>query len=158
MVGMICGLFLVLLMLLVQLVTLYFTGVLLPLGLVWIIDRNKRGFERPLVPQSLADIAAGRAAESAPEAVTAKTHRGSIVDRRSRRSRWKKRTEAGTHLHSPYEASAWEHLQQDLVEAQSLSGSAGRHAAGEAARAAAAMRSNPDGADGLGWLQRDRGL
>ncbi|TFB86884.1 hypothetical protein E3O44_06875 [Cryobacterium algoricola] len=40
----ILGLFLVLLMLLVQLVTLYFTGVLFPLGLVWIIDKNKRGF------------------------------------------------------------------------------------------------------------------
>jgi len=44
MICMILALFLVLLMLSVQLVTLYFTGVLLPLGLVWIIDKNKRSF------------------------------------------------------------------------------------------------------------------
>jgi type IV secretion system protein TrbL len=43
------GLFLVLVMLIVQLVTLYFTGVLLPLGLVWIIDPSKRSFSVRLV-------------------------------------------------------------------------------------------------------------
>ena len=43
------GLFLVIVMLIVQLVTLYFTGVLLPLGLVWIIDPTKRGFSLRLV-------------------------------------------------------------------------------------------------------------
>lgn len=41
---MIIGLFMVMLILLVQLVTLYFAGVLFPLGLVWIIDPNKRQF------------------------------------------------------------------------------------------------------------------
>jgi type IV secretion system protein TrbL len=41
---MIVGLFMVMLILLVQLVTLYFAGVLFPLGLVWIIDPNKRQF------------------------------------------------------------------------------------------------------------------
>ncbi len=41
---MIVGLFLVMLILLVQLVTLYFAGVLFPLGLVWIIDPTKRRF------------------------------------------------------------------------------------------------------------------
>ena len=41
---MIVGLFLVMLILLVQLVTLYFAGVLFPLGLVWIIDPTKRQF------------------------------------------------------------------------------------------------------------------
>ncbi|MEA9986080.1 hypothetical protein [Subtercola sp. RTI3] len=43
------GMFLVLLMLIVQLVTLYFTGVLMPLGLVWIIDKTKRSFGLKLV-------------------------------------------------------------------------------------------------------------
>ena len=43
------GLFLVIVVLIVQLVTLYFTGVLLPLGLVWIIDPTKRGFSLRLV-------------------------------------------------------------------------------------------------------------
>jgi type IV secretion system protein TrbL len=41
---MVIGLFLVMLVLLVQLVTLYFAGVLFPLGLVWIIDPTKRKF------------------------------------------------------------------------------------------------------------------
>lgn len=41
---MIVGLFMVMLILLVQLVTLYFAGVLFPLGLVWIIDPTKRRF------------------------------------------------------------------------------------------------------------------
>ena len=41
---MIIGLFMVMLILLVQLVTLYFAGVLFPLGLVWIIDPNRRQF------------------------------------------------------------------------------------------------------------------
>lgn len=41
---MVVGLFLVMLVLLVQLVTLYFAGVLFPLGLVWIIDPTKRKF------------------------------------------------------------------------------------------------------------------
>jgi len=46
---MLIGLFLVLVMLVVQLVTLYFTGVLIPLGLVWIIDPGKRSFSLRLV-------------------------------------------------------------------------------------------------------------
>jgi type IV secretion system protein TrbL len=46
---MLIGLFLVLVMLVVQLVTLYFTGVLIPLGLVWIIDPGKRSFGLRLV-------------------------------------------------------------------------------------------------------------
>jgi len=44
MLGMLIGLFLVLLMLVMQFVTLYFTGVLIPLGLVWIIDPTRRSF------------------------------------------------------------------------------------------------------------------
>ena len=44
MLGMLIGLFLVLLMLVAQFVTLYFTGVLIPLGLVWIIDPTRRSF------------------------------------------------------------------------------------------------------------------
>jgi hypothetical protein len=44
MLAMVLGLLLVLGMLIVQLVTLYFTGILVPLGLVWIIDRDRRAF------------------------------------------------------------------------------------------------------------------
>lgn len=55
---MLLGLFLVLLMLIVQLVTLYFTGVLLPLGLVWIIDPTKRSFGTKLVSVWIGILAA----------------------------------------------------------------------------------------------------
>ena len=46
---MLCGLFFVLLVLIVQLVTLYFAGVLIPLGLLWIIDPRRRQFGMRLV-------------------------------------------------------------------------------------------------------------
>ena len=55
---MLIGLFLVLLMLIVQLVTLYFTGVLLPLGLVWIIDPTKRSFGMKLASLWVGILAA----------------------------------------------------------------------------------------------------
>jgi type IV secretion system protein TrbL len=55
---MLLGLFLVLMMLIVQLVTLYFTGVLLPLGLVWIIDPGKRTFGTKLVSVWIGILAA----------------------------------------------------------------------------------------------------
>lgn len=41
---MVAGLFLVVLMLIVQLVTLYFTGVLVPFALAWVIDPTRRSF------------------------------------------------------------------------------------------------------------------
>jgi type IV secretion system protein TrbL len=41
---MICGLAIVVLILIVQLITLYFSGILFPLGFVWIIDKSKRKF------------------------------------------------------------------------------------------------------------------
>ncbi|MFC4244890.1 hypothetical protein ACFOYW_16065 [Gryllotalpicola reticulitermitis] len=43
MLGMIVGLLLVLLMLIVQLVTLYLTGVVAPLGFLWLVDPRRRG-------------------------------------------------------------------------------------------------------------------
>lgn len=55
---MLLGLFLVLMMLIVQLVTLYFTGVLLPLGLVWIIDPAKRSFGTKIVSVWIGILAA----------------------------------------------------------------------------------------------------
>ncbi|WP_104087472.1 hypothetical protein [Cryobacterium sp. N19] len=89
--------------------------------------------------------------------VTAKTHRGSIVDRRRKRSRWKKRTRAGTTRFVPYEVGAWDQLQQALTDARTTKGMVARETAAEAAKAVVAMRSNPDGSDGLGWLQYGRG-
>jgi type IV secretion system protein TrbL len=58
MLGMLLGLFLVLLMLVLQFVALYFTGVLIPLGLVWIIDPTRRSFGLRLVGLWLGILAA----------------------------------------------------------------------------------------------------
>ena len=55
---MVIGLLLVFAMLVVQLVTLYFTGVLLPLGLVWIIDPGKRQFGTKIVSVWIGILAA----------------------------------------------------------------------------------------------------
>jgi hypothetical protein len=55
---MLCGLFFVLLVLIIQLVTLYFTGVLIPLALVWIIDPGRRQFGMRLVGLWIGVLAA----------------------------------------------------------------------------------------------------
>jgi hypothetical protein len=55
---MLCGLFFVLLVLVVQLVTLYFTGVLIPLALVWIIDPTRRQFGMRLIGLWIGVLAA----------------------------------------------------------------------------------------------------
>ncbi|TFB86883.1 hypothetical protein E3O44_06870 [Cryobacterium algoricola] len=89
--------------------------------------------------------------------VTARTHRGSIVDRRRKRFRWNHRRRTGTDTFVPYEVGAWDQLQQTLDDALTVRGKAGRQAARAADRAVTAMRANPDGSDGLGWLQHGRG-
>lgn len=58
MLAMVLGLLLVLGMLIVQLVTLYFTGILVPLGLVWVIDRDRRAFGMKLLQLWIGILAA----------------------------------------------------------------------------------------------------
>lgn len=89
--------------------------------------------------------------------VTTKTHRGSIVERRTRRNRWKGRVQAGTDAFEPYEVGVWDQAEQALREVQRLRGRARRQARWEAERSLTAIRSVPDGADGMGWLQHGRG-
>lgn len=84
--------------------------------------------------------------------ITAKTHRGTIVERRRKRSRWKNRVSSGTDAFVPYDVAAWDQAGQAAQDAK------GRTAKWEAKRALAAMRTNPDGADGMGWLQYSRGV
>lgn len=79
--------------------------------------------------------------------VTARTHRGSVMERRRRRQRWSDRTRRGTDAFLPFEAVAWEEATDRLAEAR------GRRARWEAERDLATIRSMPDGADGMGWLQ-----
>lgn len=79
--------------------------------------------------------------------LTAKTHRGSVVDRRKKRARWASRVKLGTDAYEPYDVAEWDQREQALREAK------GRVAKWTARRELAAMRANPDGADGMGWLQ-----
>jgi hypothetical protein len=87
--------------------------------------------------------------------VTAKTYRGSIVDRRRKRTRWKKRVQTGTDTYTPYDVAAWDQAEQALRDAKATK--ARRRAVWEAQRTLTALRANPDGADGMGWLQFGRG-
>ncbi|WP_344257666.1 hypothetical protein [Agromyces humatus] len=84
--------------------------------------------------------------------VTAKTHRGTIVERSRRRRRWKARVAAGTDAFEPYDVAAWDQAEQAVRMAK------GRTQKWEAQRTLAAMRANPDGADGMGWLECGRGV
>ncbi|MBX0301855.1 hypothetical protein K2F54_17970 [Cryobacterium sp. 1639] len=89
-------------------------------------------------------IAAGGA--GATMLVTARTHRGTILQRRAKRSRWRSRKRLGTDVYTPYDDEEWGRLQQ-----LATTGTKPEKAA--AARALVQMRANPDGADGMGWLQ-----
>lgn len=89
--------------------------------------------------------------------VTTKTHRGSIIERRVRRTRWRSRVQTGTDAFEPYEVGAWDQAEQALRDAQYLRGRARRQARWLAERSLTAIRSAPDGSDGMGWLQHDRG-
>jgi hypothetical protein len=89
--------------------------------------------------------------------VTTKTHRGSIIERRVRRTRWKSRVQAGTDAFEPYEVGGWDQAEQALRDAQSLRGRGRRQSRWLAGRSLTAIRSNPDGSDGMGWLQHGRG-
>lgn len=88
--------------------------------------------------------------------LTIRTHRGSIADRRLKRKRWASRVKLGTDAFVPYEVGAWDQLQQALEDTATLRGRRRRREAWKATRAIAGMRGNPDGADGMGWLEFSR--
>ncbi len=77
---------------------------------------------------------------------TLRTHRGSLLERRTRRRRWAKRRAAGTDRFEPFDQGRW-----DAASTALRSSSKPERAA--AVRELAAMRAHPDGADGMGWLQ-----
>ncbi|HMH57868.1 MAG TPA: hypothetical protein VK537_01675, partial [Galbitalea sp.] len=89
--------------------------------------------------------------------VTARTYRGSILDRRRKRSRWIARLRSGTVRFTPYEVARWDQLTKGQVDASHARGVAGRDARAEFAQHIVAMRAHPDGADGMGWLRHGRG-
>ncbi|WP_448812172.1 SCO6880 family protein [Agromyces bauzanensis] len=84
--------------------------------------------------------------------VTAKTHRGTIMERSRRRRRWKGRVASGADAFVPYDVAAWDQAEQGVRAAK------GRAEKWEAQRTLDAMRANPDGADGMGWLECGRGV
>jgi len=89
--------------------------------------------------------------------VTARTHRGSVVERRRKSQRWRSRQRDGTHEFAPYSDEEWERALQEVKDARSGK-RRGRKAAKTAARRRlVALRAHPDGADGMGWLQHARG-
>ena len=89
--------------------------------------------------------------------VTANTHRGSVVARRRKSRRWRERKKAGTLRFAPYSDEAWAQARADLTAARSRH-RRGRRAQLEASRQRlASLRVQPDGADGMGWLQHGRG-
>ena len=89
--------------------------------------------------------------------VTATTHRGSILDRRRKRSRWAERLRAGTERFIPYDVARWDQFTQALADASHARGGEGRNLRAELERELVAMRVHPDGADGMGWLRHGRG-
>jgi len=78
--------------------------------------------------------------------VTARTHRGTILQRRAKRARWRSRQRLGTDVFTPYDDEEWGRLQE-------LAATGSKKNKADAARLIARMRANPDGADGMGWLQ-----
>ncbi|QJU56293.1 hypothetical protein SCB71_21360 (plasmid) [Herbiconiux sp. KACC 21604] len=79
--------------------------------------------------------------------LTQRTHRGSILDRRTKRVRWRSRVKTGTDAFEPFDVAEWDQREQAAAHAK------GRAEKRATARALTAMRGNPDGADGMGWLQ-----
>ncbi|MEA5456958.1 SCO6880 family protein [Sinomonas sp. JGH33] len=76
------------------------------------------------------------------------THRGSVLERREKRSRWRRRRKAGWDRFVPYTPETWAAAQAEAAAAN------GKRTA---ARVLAAVRSRPDGADGMGWLDSRTG-
>jgi hypothetical protein len=102
-------------------------------------------------------VAVGVIGVGATLLITARTHRGSILDRRTRRARWEKRVQGGTDAFEPYETGAWDQAEEALRTAKRARGRVRREAVWDAQRVLISLRSNPDGADGMGWLQHGRG-
>jgi hypothetical protein len=77
---------------------------------------------------------------------TLRTHRGSLVERQTRRRRWNQRRREGADRFQPFDQARWDQLETALRAGAKIERA-------EAARELAAMRTHPDGADGMGWLQ-----
>lgn len=118
------------------------TWLLLACGLVFLFTAPTMGTAGIILPAVAA---------AAVFLLTAGTHRGSILDRHRRAARWRDRQRCGTDRYTPYDVAAWDQATQALNDR-----GLGRQERDAAARRVAAMRTMPDGADGMGWLQMGR--
>lgn len=80
--------------------------------------------------------------------VTIPTERGSWMERRRKRVRWKKRLEFDEGRFVPFDQAEWDRLVEELEETKFFHRKK-KHAL---ARDLHALRDRPDGADGMGWL------
>jgi hypothetical protein len=89
--------------------------------------------------------------------VTAGTHRGSLMDRHRKRTRWAARQKAGINRFTPFTVAEWDQLHQALADVSTVKRREAGEIVSQLRSAIMAMRTMPDGADGMGWLQCDRG-
>ncbi len=97
----------------------------------------------------------GAAALGVVVLATTGTHNGTLIERSRRRRRFK---ESGNDRFVPYDAERWTMLTHALEQTRKTRDKGERAARIEWARELRAMRPNPDGADGMGWLESARGV
>lgn len=90
--------------------------------------------------------------------LTSGTHNGSILERRRRRRRHQDAQRGHADEFTPYDADRAALLTTAIAQTRKSKEKADRSARAEWARELAAMRANPDGCDGMGWLQSGRGV
>lgn len=96
--------------------------------------------------------------------LTAGTYNGSVLERRRRRYRWKQRQNDHTDQFIPFDQGRWDLLTKALADTRKKKPGETRAERKEVLEARSAwqreliaMRPNPDGADGMGWLQSAAG-
>ena len=90
--------------------------------------------------------------------LTSGTHNGSILERRRRQRRYRAAQRSHADEYIPYDADRAALLTTALSQTRKSKEKADHRARIEWARELAAMRANPDGCDGMGWLQSGRGV
>ncbi|EIC06679.1 hypothetical protein OR221_3203 [Microbacterium laevaniformans OR221] len=90
--------------------------------------------------------------------VSSGTHNGSILERRRRQRRYRTARQSHADEYIPYDPDRAALLTTALAHTRKSKEKTDREARGAWARELAAMRANPDGCDGMGWLQSGRGV
>jgi len=85
--------------------------------------------------------------------LTQRTDRGSVLERHERKRRWKMRKKLGIDRFTPYNVAAWDQAHEELKQLHKVKGKEAAERRAQLGSEIVAMRANPDGADGMGWLQ-----